>query len=450
MKKINWKEALALERDVAIIISRQVKQGVCFNKGKAIYFISLLESLKEKEYAKVRKFLKPDVIIQENKDIKSITGYSWVKKIKLKNGEYTESVKRWYPDPDIVSGEFSRISFEEPSISSCKRLIPQLLSLGWKPREFTEKGQPKITIKGEPVESLSEFGELGKAIATWLTYNQRQSSIRGYLEHVRPDGRIPAECISCGTNTFRAVHRKVANIPRPTSLFGKEMRSLFTVPNGRKFVGVDASGLELRMLAHHMNDILYTQQILSGDIHSYNQEKAGLPTRDNAKTFIYGFLYGAGDAKIGSIVGGNSTHGRKLKESFLEAIPSLNNLITKCKKFAEKHGYLPSIDNRKIYLRRDVNGRVLTHTALNALLQANGSIVVKRAMVIANEEIANRGLDAHQIIFYHDELDYECSEEVAEEVGQIVADAMKKAGEFYNLNIPLAGEYKIGVDWSVH
>ena len=84
------------------------------------------------------------------------------------------------------------------------------------------------------------------------------------------------------------------------------------------------------------------------------------------------------------------------------------------------------------------------------LLQANGSIVVKRAMIIANEEIANRGLDAHQIIFYHDELDYECSEEVAEEVGQIVADAMKKAGEFYNLNIPLAGEYKIGVDWSVH
>lgn len=351
----------------------------------------------------------------------------------------------------MVEGEFSRISIEEPSISKRDQISKTLLKHGWKPEEFTETGKPKLTEKGKPVDTLSQVGEFGKSLADWYTFNHRQSQITGFLQYVRNDSRIAAQCQACATNTFRAKHRVVANIPRPTSLFGKEMRSLFGVSGDRVFVGADLSGLELRMLAHHMDDKDYIDQILNGDIHTYNLGMGSpyLTTRDQAKTFIYMFIYGGGDEKAGKVIEGTSKQGRLLKEKFLESLPALGNLIDKAKKFAEKYGYLPAIDKRKIFIRR-FEGKLLVHTALNALLQANGSIIAKRSMVIAYDEIRRRGLDATQIIFYHDEVAYDSAPDCADEVGQILIDSMRLAGEYYNLNIPIAGEYKLGKDWSVH
>lgn len=451
MARARWEEALALERDVAILIREQERNGIYFNLGKAHYFLSKLEQLKDECYLIIRPFLDYEIIKEETKDTNPESEYDWkyVKKIYLANGSYTTSVINWYDDPSVVDGPFCRITIEEPSISKRGLIIDQLLKHGWKPKEFTDKGFPKLTNAGEPVETLEEVGDFGKALALWYGYSHRQSQIRGFLPYVRKDSRIPAECNSCATNTFRAKHRKVVNIPRPSSLFGKEMRSLFSVPEGKCFVGADLSGLELRMLAHHMDDPEYIKQILEGDIHTFNMHKAGLQTRDQAKTFCYGFIYGSGDAKTGSIVGGSAKRGKELKETFLTSLPLLAGLITKVKKFAEKYGFVPAIDGRKIYIR-SFEGRLLIHTTLNALLQANGSIISKRAMVIASDEIKRLGIDAKQLLWMHDEVAYETFPEDADVVGKILTDSMRLAGEYYNLNIPIAGEYKIGKDWSIH
>lgn len=285
MAQINWIEAFALERDVSILIREQERAGVYFNLGKAHYYIALLEKMKEEKYDAIRPSLGYDVINLEKKP-KGSEEYSYVKKITNKNGSYTTSVLNTFDDPSICSGPFSRVDFDEPSISKRGLIIKQLLKMGWTPKEFTEKGFPKLTNKDGPVETLEKVGSFGKDLSLWYIYNHRQSQISGFLPHVRSDSRISAQMNTCATNTFRAAHKVVANIPRPTSIFGKEMRSLFCVPEGRAFVGADASGLELRILAHHMNDAEYTHQILSGDIHTYNQTMAGLPTRDNAKSFI--------------------------------------------------------------------------------------------------------------------------------------------------------------------
>jgi DNA polymerase I len=284
MAKISWKEALAIERDVAIIIQEQEEHGVYFNTDKALELIDDLEARKEEKYKEIRPYLNYQVIKNETKD--SDGNYNFVRKVRNKDGSFNKSILNWYDDPDIVDGPFSRISIEEPSISKRQLVIDELLRRGWKPTLFTDKGFPKLTDKGEPVDTLADVGDFGKELSLWYVYSHRQSQIRGFLPHVRDDHRIPAGMDTCATNTFRAAHRVVANIPRPTSTYGKEMRSLFTVAPGRVFVGADASGLELRMLAHHMRDEEYINQILTGDIHTYNQLKAGLPTRDQAKTFI--------------------------------------------------------------------------------------------------------------------------------------------------------------------
>lgn len=443
MSRISWREGLQLETDIALMTVKQEEYGVYFNKGKAIYYMSLLDSLKDEQYTIVRPFLKYSIEPLESK----IKGeYSYVKKIKLKNGEYTPSVTNHYDDPSIVEGPFSRIEIEEPSIGKRKLIIEQLLGLGWKPTIFTEKGFPKLTDAGEPVESLAEVGTFGKALSMWYVYSHRKSQIKGFLPYVREDGRIAAQLNSCATNTFRAAHKVVANIPRPTSVFGKEMRSLFGVREGRVLVGADASGLELRMLAHHMNDPEYTKQILEGDIHIYNQEKAGLPTRDNSKTFIYAFLYGGGNEKIGRIIGKGSTAGKAIKDKFFAEIPALSKLINRVRNFAESRGFLPSIDGRKILIR-SFEGRVLVHTALNALLQANGSIVVKKWLSIVNNKIEALGLDAHQVIFYHDEAQWDCDESIVEEFEKILLESMREAGEYYKLKIRLDAEAKHGKTW---
>lgn len=294
MARISWEDGLALERDVAILLQKQEEHGIYFDMGKARYYISSLEEKKGEEYLKVRPYLDYDINIKETKlkpeEVTPDSGnYKYVKRVYLKNGNYDKSVISHYSNPSVVGGPFSRIEIEEPSISKRQLIVSQLLKHGWKPTEFTEKGFPQLTVKGEPVESLEKIGPFGEALSRWYTFNHRQSQMQGFIDNVRPDGRIPS-ILNGITNTFRHKHKVVANVPRPTSLFGKEMRSVFSVPGGRDFVGADVAGLELRMLAHWMKDEEYIHQILYGEIHTFNQLKAGLPDRDAAKTFIYAFL----------------------------------------------------------------------------------------------------------------------------------------------------------------
>jgi DNA polymerase I-like protein with 3'-5' exonuclease and polymerase domains len=220
--------------------------------------------------------------------------------------------------------------------------------------------------------------------------------------------------------------------------YGSEMRALFTVPEDKVLVGADLSGLELRCLAHYMRDENYTQEILTGDIHTANQKSAGLDTRDKAKTFIYAFLYGAGDKKIGSIAGGGIEEGKVLKKNFLDNTPALKVLRERVGKASDK-GYLKALDGRHVRVRSE-------HASLNFLLQSAGAIISKRAWVIFHSLALH--LEYRQLGVIHDEIQLECSPEDADEIGSLVVKAMEQTTDYYKLNCPITGEYKIGRSWN--
>ena len=194
------------------------------------------------------------------------------------------------------------------------------------------------------------------------------------------------------------------------------------------------------MLAHYMHDKEYTNLILDGDIHSYNQEAAGLPTRDNAKTFIYGFLYGAGDAKIGEIVGGGAKQGATLKRKFLQSLPALRRLLDRVG-VAAKRGHIKGLDGRRVHVRSE-------HAALNTLLQSAGAIVMKKALVIAVGRLDENSYPYKLVAQVHDEFQVEVPDAYADRVGVIFRDAIRQAGVDLGLRCPTEGDVKIGSSWA--
>ena len=392
-----WKTSIGMEHQAAFIIAEQERNGWHFFKEKARGFIEYLDSELNRIDALVVPMMPPKMMV-----------HTPIRKLYKANGQYTAQVCKWFgfePDdaklsnPPIsvnseLSEEFlkehgcmSRISWEIPNPNSDIQMKEFLLTQGWLPDEYTPKGSPRLTE--DSLDSVS--GEAGRLLARRKVMQARRTQLesikdpnkKGWMSMIRDDGRIEAVCNPCGCNTGRARHKQIVNVPRTTTEFGREMRSVFGAPEGYFMLGYDASGLELRCLAHYMEDAEYIEQVLHGDIHTVNQLAAGLPDREMAKTFIYALIYGAGDLKIGRIVGGNSTTGKELRYKFFRAIPALDALLTRTKTIA-KRGFLRGIDGRKLMVRSD-------HSSLNTLLQAAGAIVMKYAYISLDQWLTTEG-----------------------------------------------------------
>jgi DNA polymerase-1 len=266
--------------------------------------------------------------------------------------------------------------------------------------------------------------------------------VDSWFKYTDENNRVHGKVITNGAVTGRMTHSSpnLAQIPASGKPYGKECRQCWTVPTGSKLVGIDASGLELRMLAHYMDDDAYTAEVLDGDIHTANMNAAGLTERSQAKTFIYAFLYGAGAGKIGSIVGGSYVQGQELIDAFLDNTPALKELKAKVARLS-RAGILQGLDGRQLRVRSE-------HSALNTLLQGAGAIVMKQALINLNESLTRGGIPFKLVANVHDEWQIETPEYFAPFVGRAGVKAIEKAGIDLELRCPLTGEYNIGDDWS--
>ena len=283
---------------------------------------------------------------------------------------------------------------------------------------------------------------------------------QAWLKHVKADGRIHGSVNPCGTVTGRATHANpnVAQVPHVGSPYGQECRELFRAPEGWFEVGVDACGLELRCLAHYLYPYdkgAYAHVILNGDIHTLNQQAAGLPTRNAAKTFIYAFLYGAGDKAIGKQLGGDEKVGKQVKNKFLKATPAIKMLREAVKNtlVVEYHGkikewkrkYLRGLDGRHLHVRS-------LHSALNLLLQSCGALICKKWICLWEENMIKAGYDHGKdfqfMAWVHDEGQLSCrTRQIAEEAVRIAQESMRQTQEYYGIRCQLDTEGKIGRNW---
>lgn len=396
--------SIKLEHNVQAVIAKQEESGFKLNERDAIILLSTLQN---------------KLVVLET-ELQNIFPTKTILRVSEKTGK---------PLKPII---------EPFNPGSRKQIGERLQEKGWKPDKYTETGQP-IVDEGT-LEGL-DFPE-AKAIAEYLLLQKRIAQIQSWLKVVQPDGRVRGKVITNGAVTGRMTHHSpnMAQVPSCGSPYGEDCRDLWIVEKGYKLVGIDASGLELRMLAHYMEDDAYIYEVTQGDIHTANQKAAGLETRSQAKTFIYAFLYGAGAAKIGKVVGAGAREGQKLIDSFLENTPKLRALREKVARISKSSGSLPGLDGRRLYIRSD-------HAALNTLLQGAGAIVMKQALVILDERLSKLGVDYKFVANVHDEWQIEVEEAYADMVGKIGVQAIEQAGRVLKMRCPLTGAYKVGNSW---
>ena len=422
-------QALHLEYQVQDIISTQIKTGWTLDEGKAYELLGTLRERKNNLTDEVLKVFRPLPTF-----IKEITP-----KIN-KDGKLSKvGLNCLGDDYPTALGPFSRVDYPEFNLGSRPQIAKHLIHFGWKPLEFTPTGKPMVdegVLKG--VTNIPEAA----LIFDYLLIQKLIAQVTSWVDAIKPDGRVHGYVNPIGAVTNRMTHSSpnLAQVPSAKSPYGHECRACWTVAKGYKLVGMDASGLELRMLAHYMNDEGYTAELLLGDIHTANMKAAGLNSRDTAKTFVYAYLYGAGDAKIGSIVGKGAGAGRKLKKKFLDNTPALATLREEVDRACKK-GYLRSIDGRKIEVRSP-------HAALNTLLQSAGAIVMKKALVILDEYATKQRIDYRFVGNIHDEIQTEVREDQAEKFGRLATQCMEAAGIQLGFRLPIAGEYKVGSSWA--
>lgn len=426
-----------LEHSVYRILNSQREKGFKLDQQHAMELLAELTGKLSQAEKQVHKTFKPretsmelvPMFTKAGKLSKMAQVHKETRKVRLSDEEYEKASED--PDKHLI-----RRDSEPFNLGSRKQIGEYLLEFGWKPTKFTPTGQPIVDEK-----VLSQVKNIPEAaiIAEYLMLQKRIAQINSWFKELGDDGRIHGFVNTNGAVTGRMTHRSpnMAQVPSTSSPYGKECRQCWVVDDGYRLVGIDASGLELRMLAHYMNDEGFTYELLNGDIHTANQNAAGLESRPQAKTFIYALLYGAGDAKLGSVVGGDAEDGGRLRQSFFDNLPAFKNLKDRVAG-AARRGYLKGLDKRKLFVRSE-------HAALNTLLQGAGAIVMKQAVINLQESI--KDLDAHFVANVHDEWQIEAHKDVADRVGELGIAAIEKAGNDFNLKCSLTGEYNVGNNW---
>ena len=427
-------DVLAIEFRAKEICLEQTAFGFQFDLEKAHKLKETLETEMEK--------------LQD--EIKSILGGSFIIPLEVKVPKRSVNYKEVLRGSYRAGCAYTKIKIKEFNPTSRHDLATRLIErCGWKPKEFGNDGKP--TLSEEVLIKKDE--RIYKLIAKQMMIQKRLGMLvdgqNAWLKLYNEDtGAIHGNIDTLGTGTHRCTHSRpnLGQIPSTRAPYGKECRELFTVPRGWKLFGTDASGLELRVLAHYMHSFdggAYADIILNGDIHTTNQEAAGLATRDQAKTYMYAKIYGSGIANLAKVCGVSEKEMRQKVKNFDKNLPALKELTDKVKELAEHRGYVKSLDGRRIPVRS-------AHSALNFLLQSGGAIICKNWMVNLHKLLANddykHGIHFKQSAFVHDELQIAYNPEFidGEFLGELSRKAMIQAGEQLGVKIPLDVGFDIG------
>lgn len=368
-------------------------------------------------------------------------------------------------------GTVTLFEMQEFNLDSSTQCVEKLNEAGWKPYEFnkvTAKQEADGQTVGTPKISEANLATLpddapegARLISEYKMLVNRARTARQWLDSVDDNNRLHGDVRSVGAWTQRCAHSnpQTANIASvkhdddgnilkgQEGRYGWDSRACWTVSDTSKrcIVGVDAKGIQLRVLAHYMNDPLYIKTVTEGDPHAFNRDSLGLPDtkegRDSAKRWIYAWLLGGGSFKLGQILGTNAADAKEREAMFLERIPALADLKSR-QLHDVRRGWFRGLDGRRVPAKSD-------HLVMSAYLQAGESVIMKKAYIDAAVGMMKEGLDAEIVLFVHDEFQADSLLTCADRCGTILVEAINNTTDYFSLNCPMEGdEPKIGTSWA--
>jgi len=432
--------SINLEHMVHAIMCEQQANGfeLDIDLAQEIYTVCLKETLRIE--TEIKEFMVPIAVP--------------VKEVTLKRKKDGSIFVTQLLQGQTVWGDYTKIMWEEFNLGSPVQINKRLDRLGWKPTVKTKSGESYKICPENLATIPDDAPQAVKGLKAWKVLETRWKLAQEWLEKSQGDGRVHGTVITTGAVTHRAAHRgpNMANIPsvphgktgilwKMDGMYAAECRQVFKVPEDRLLVGTDAAGIQLRVLAHYMNDPVYTEQVIDGDIHTFNMNALGRHCKDRptAKTFIYAFLLGAGVGKIAEILGCNGGQANVAMKNFYEALPTLKRLKSEASRAASM-GWMKGLD-----------GRILTigseHLALSVYLQGGETVIMRLANVFWQRQAKKEGINFKQCAWVHDEWQTEVDEHQAQRLGEIQVQSIIDAGAFFKLNCPMDGEAKIGNNW---
>ena len=423
-------QSIELEHDIADIISRQSRYGFYLDQKKAVDLLVETQSKADTIKSNIKKYFAPKVKVIRD-DLPKYTKNGDISKVGLRQFQYKD-----------IAGPFWSIEFEEFNPASHKQVVERMEEAGWKPTEFTPKGSPKVSEAN--LATLPDTApEPAKKLSEWKMLETRWKTVESWLNALGNDGRVHGKVFSLGAVPGRMTHAapNMANIVAVYKPYGQQSRECWTVPNNDyRICGMDAQGLELRMLAHYMKDDAYAEEVVNGDPHTVTMQALDIDDRALAKTFIYAFLYGASPSKLGSILNLSQSQGGVIRQRFLNNMPSLQNLLARVEQVADR-AYIRGIDGRRLYVRS-------SHAALNTLLQGGGAILCKQWSICMDRAIEKERLRAKLVNTIHDELQFEVHRQDADRVAELAQSSIREAGHLLKLRVQMDAEAKIGFSWA--
>lgn len=428
-------------------------------------------------------------------------------KVFLKDGTYDKHTAKWFGiEPDssfgerMIGGVYTKIYFEESRMSQHAVVKDYLLSIGWRPTQFNyqkdkegkfvrdDKGKmipksPKLTE--DSFDSIK--GELGRKIANFNTYTHRRrtflnekSDDKGWLNQIRPDGRLSAGVNVFNTSTGRGVQFGLVNCPSSSALYGANMRRPWEAAKGKVLVSVDQDSAQLRLLANYMGDPVYTDAVLNGceydeehkyvgsDVHSRNGVAFGVLPEDlilearetqkpelikqctdirkYCKNTIYAFLFGAGDEKFAQTLKlKTASQGKAIKEQFTANLPAIGELLERLKKqYMEnkygRGGFIEVAGGTWLYCTSE-------HKLLNYLLMGSEAVVQNQASCWVNNEMQKLKLHGNQVLAFHDEMTFEFPEEEKQQGIILLSDMYGVASKQIGLEVLVTGTAQSGYNY---
>lgn len=431
-----------------IIQNKQRRHGFPFDYKRALELYTTLrareEALKNEIHQQWPPILSP---------IKTLSRAN--KKDGSSSADYLRCVEQFPKIETHSDGSFTVFDYVEFNLGSPPQRIAKLLEAGWAPTAYTKAGNPKVDE-----ESLIRFAETSgnegaRTLAKWIVTNSRANMINTWLNaYNEKTGAIHGSLWLAGSLRYRHDNPNSANIPAvrvdddgprrgENGSWTYESRDLWTCgdPDVYELVGVDAKGIQLRILAHYLNDEEFNKAILSADPHTYNQNAWGLDTRAKAKTILYAIVMGAGDGRVSSEANISLKEAKATKKQLFDRVPGFPKLIGRLQNEWKRTGRIKLCDGTPVLVPKD-------YRVIPFLLQGDESKIMKMASILLDKEIRRNKLEAYKVADVHDEWQFVVRKEHVAKFEELALGVFPAVARIFNYTIELAGDAKVGKTWA--